>query len=183
MDADAIREWLDALDALSYYDVFRVRPDATTDAIRAGFHVFAEAFHPDVHAWRDPREQAAIGAIFRRGTEAYRVLSDPALRAKYDEALAHGIVRPESLVVEIDGPRASMPPGRLVDKLRTPGARPFVLRAEELLKKGDPKQAKIQLVMAMHMDANNAALEAFAREIDDAIAQKAESEKKSWSRG
>src|SRR5690349_19686223 len=157
MDGGAIRQWLAALDAISYYDLFRVPRDATPDALRGAFHSFAETFHPDVHSWRHPNEQAAIGYIFRRGTEAYRVLSDPMLRPRYDEALANGILRPESLVVEIDAPRATVPPGRLVDKVRAPGARPFVLRAEELLKKGDPKQAKIQLVMAMHMDANNPA--------------------------
>jgi len=176
MDADAIRDWLAALDSLSYYDLFRLAPDATPDALRDGFHAFAESFHPDSHQWRHPSEQIAIGYIFKRGTEAYRVLSDPALRVKYDEALAGGILRPESIVVEMDGPRRSLAPqagaGRLLDKVRTPGARPFVIRAEELRKKGDPKQAKIQLVMAMHMDPKNPAIEAFARELDDEIKAK-----------
>jgi DnaJ-class molecular chaperone len=191
MDADAIRQWLAALDSISYYEIFRVEPKATADAIRAAFHGFAESFHPDVHHWRSPSEQNAIGYIFKRGTEAYRVLSDPHLRARYDEALANGILRPENLVVDLEGPR-SMQPGaggagggagaRLVDRVRTPGARPFVIRAEELKKKGDPKQAKIQLVMAMHMDAKNPALEAFAKELDDAIKAKADEDKKSWKK-
>jgi len=191
MDGEAIRQWLAALDSISYYDLFRVAPQATADDVRRAFHAFAESFHPDVHQWRHPTEQAAIGYIFKRGTEAYRVLSDPHLRGRYDEALANGILRPESLVVEIEAPRSSLAPpsgsfqaagGRLIDKVRTPGARPFVLRAEELKKKGDPKQAKIQLVMAMHMDAKNPALEAFAKELDDAIKAKAEDEKKSWQK-
>jgi DnaJ-class molecular chaperone len=186
MDGIAIRQWLAALDAISYYDVFRLAPGASYDDIRAAFHVFAETFHPDVHRWRHPNEQAAIGIIYRRGTEAYRVLSDPSLRMRYDEALANGILRPENLVVEMDAAPKSLggagvaAAARLVDKLRAPGARPFVLRAEELTKKGDPKQAKIQLVMAMHMDKGNAALEAFAKELDEAIAKKAEEEKNAW---
>jgi curved DNA-binding protein CbpA len=190
MDAMAIRQWLAALDAISYYELFRVPKDATFDAVRVAFHAFAESFHPDVHGWRHPGEQAAIGYIFKRGTEAYRVLSDPLLRARYDEALANGILRPESLIVDLEGPKgrpssgslAPAGPQRLIDKVRAPGARPFVLRAEELLKKGDPKQAKIQLVMAMHMDAKNPALEAFGKELDEAIKAKAESDKKSWQK-
>jgi curved DNA-binding protein CbpA len=187
MDQDAIRQWLATLDSISYYDLFRVAPDVGQDALRHAFHGFAETFHPDVHGWRHPQERAAIGYIFRRGTEAYRVLSDPALRARYDDALANGILRPEQLVVEIEAPRSSMAPPsgvatRLIDKVRSPGARPFVLRAEELFKKGDPKQAKIQLVMAMHMDAKNPALESFAKDLDQAIKIKAEEEKKSWQR-
>jgi curved DNA-binding protein CbpA len=187
MDADSIRQWLAALDAISYYELFRVEPSTPSDGIRDAFHSFAESFHPDVHQWRHPSEQAAISYIFKRGTEAYRVLSDPQLRVRYDEALAGGILRPESLIVDPDGPRSkSMAPGGaggpLVDKVRMPGARAFVLRASELAKKGDPQQAKLQLVMAMHMDAKNPALEAFAKELDAAIKAKAEDAKKAWKK-
>lgn len=191
MDADSIRQWLDALDSISYYELFRVPVDSTADGVRDAFHAFAESFHPDVHHWRHPTEQAAISYIFKRGTEAYRVLSDPQLRVRYDEALASGILRPESLILDPDGPRSrSLAPGggasgaggRLVDKVRTPGARPFVLRVEELAKKGDPQQAKLQLVMAMHMDAKNPALEAYAKELDEAIKAKAADAKKSWTK-
>lgn len=189
MDADAIRQWLAALDSISYYELFRVERNAPSDRIRDAFHDFAESFHPDVHQWRNAMEQNAIGCIFKRGTEAYRVLSDPQLRARYDEALESGILRPESLVIDLDGPRSrSIAPGapggggRLVDKVRSPGARPFVLRVEELAKKGDPQQAKLQLVMAMHMDPKNPALEAYAKELDEAIKSKANDAKNSWKK-
>lgn len=190
MDGLALRQWLAALDSISYYELFRADPKATHDELRVAFHAFAEDFHPDTHRWRHPNEQAAIGKIYRRGTEAWRVLSDPILRARYDEAVANGILRPENLIVEMEGPRSLAPSsgagagggGRLIDKARSPGARPFILRAEELLKKGDPKQAKIQLVMAMHMDKGNAALEAFGKQLDEAILSSAEDDKKSWKR-
>lgn len=191
MDGDAIRQWLSVLDSVSYYDLFRVPRDATPDALRDAFHAFAEDFHPDVHAWRHPNEQAAIGYIFKRGTEAYRVLSDPQLRVRYDEALSNGILRPEQLIVDIDGPRSQRvgTPGggavgghRLSDKVRTPAARAFVLRVEELAKKGDPQQAKLQLVMAMHMDPKNPALEAYGKDLDEAIKAKADEAKKNWKK-
>jgi curved DNA-binding protein CbpA len=181
MDELALRQWIDSLDVISYYDLFGASPSASHDELRSAFHAFAEAFHPDGHRVRTPEEQSAVGQIYRRGTEAWRVLSEPRLRARYDEALANGIVRPEELVVEMDSPRSLAPPSlapRLIDTLRSPGARPFVLRAEELLKKGDPKQAKIQVVMALHMDRDNAALEAFAKHVDEAIAVKAEADRK-----
>ena len=185
MDANAIRQWLAVLDQISYYDLFRLTPSATYDELRGAFHTFAETFHPDVHTWRPENERNAIGYIFKRGTEAYRILSEPGFRARYDEALANGILRPDSLVIDLENPRASIAPGgkqRLIDKIRSPGARPFVLRAEELAKKGDPKQAKIQLVMAMHMDMKNPALEAYAKELDEAIKARAEDEKKNWKK-
>lgn len=175
MDGEALAQWLEALDFITYYELLSASPSASHDDLRRAFHGFAETFHPDVHRWRVPHEQAAIGRIYRRGTEAWRILSDPTLRLRYDEAVANGVVRPENLLVETDTPRSLAPPppsggGRLIDRVRSPGARPFVLRAEELFKKGDPKQARIQLVMALHMDKGNAALEAFAKQLDDAIA-------------
>jgi curved DNA-binding protein CbpA len=150
LDAEAISQWLATLDSISYYELFGVSPDATPDVLRNAFHAFAESFHPDVHHGRHPSEQAAIGAIFRRGTEAYRVLSEPHLRVRYDEALAHGILRPEELVVDPDttrpGASSSGRRGRLSDHVRAPGARPFVLRVEELVTQGDAQQAKLQLL-------------------------------------
>jgi curved DNA-binding protein CbpA len=181
MDGQALRQWLSALDSISYYELFRVEKSATYDELRSAFHAFAASFHPDTHRWRHPNEQAAIGKIYRRGTEAWRVLSDPTLRARYDEAVANGILRPEDLIVEADHGRSLSPAsasGRLIDRVRAPGARPFVLRAEELLKKGDPKQAKLQLVMAMHIDRGNPALEELGKQLDQAIAAKNEASKK-----
>jgi len=188
MDALAIRQWLAAIDAISYYDLFRIAPKASFDDLRVAFHSFAESFHPDVHRWRHPNEQVAIGIIYRRGTEAYRVLSDPVMRQRYDEALANGILRPENLIVELESGKpakgAAAPANApLVDRIRNPGARPFVLRAQELMKGGDPKQAKIQLTMAMHMDRGNPGLEEYAKELDAAIAKKSEADKKNWQKG
>lgn len=185
MDATAIGQWLAVLDQLSYYDMFRLTPHSTHDEIRSAFHEFAEVFHPDGHTWRPVTERNAIGFIFRRATEAYRILAEPGFRARYDEALANGILQPETLVIEFEAPRTSVPPAakaRLIDTIRSPGARPFVIRAEELAKVGDPKQAKIQLVMAMHMDAKNPALEAYAKELDEAIQTKVDDEKKNWKK-
>jgi DnaJ-class molecular chaperone len=187
MDALAIRQWLSSLDALSYYELFRLGERASYDDLRAAFHAFAEIFHPDGHVHRDPSELAAIAYIFKRGTEAYRVLSDPQLRTRYDEALARGILRPESLVVELDASAAKAATARSSsrpsDQLKNAGARPFVLRAEELARNGDPKQAKLQLVMAMHMDPKNAALEAFAKDLEGQIQKKIADDKRSWHKG
>jgi curved DNA-binding protein CbpA len=191
MDAFLLHQWLAALDQISYYELFRVSSTATHDELRAAFHAFAEDFHPDAHAGRPPSEQAAVARIYKRGSEAWRILSDDGLRARYDDALAHGILRPEDLIVERDsmrprtGPPSMSPPGMarpLADQLRAPAARPFVLRAEELLKNGDPKQAKLQLVMALHFDKGNPALEAFGVRIDEAIAEAEKKDAERWSR-
>src|SRR5690349_22684651 len=104
MDRRALEQWLEAVDSITYYELFGIEPSASHDEVRAAFHAFAESFHPDVHLWRRPWEQSAIGHIYRRGTEAFRVLSDPDLRARYDEAVTTGNLHPEELLAEPAGP-------------------------------------------------------------------------------
>jgi DnaJ-class molecular chaperone len=169
MDRDAIRQWLRVLDDLTYYVLLGVAEDATLDRLKEAFHVFAEDFHPDSHLGRLEDEREGVGRIFRRGTEAYRVLADPLLRASYDKWLAEGL--PPSVASR----RSSLPPAkeraqagpkRLEDAIKAPMARPFARRAEELAKAGDFKQAKLQLTMARHYEPNNEALEGFLKELE-----------------
>ncbi|HEY3819256.1 MAG TPA: DnaJ domain-containing protein [Polyangiaceae bacterium] len=163
--------WLAILDELTYYDLFGVRGDATPDDIQAAFHVFCDTFHPDRHMARTPEQRDAVGTIFKRGAEAYAALCDPRLRGQYDEQLA---IRPSPR----PPPRISFSPhsrppslraaanAPLEDSVRSPSARPFARRAEELIGKGDLRQAKLQLVMANHMDPDNEALETALRDLD-----------------
>jgi curved DNA-binding protein CbpA len=169
MDRQAIGEWLRALDGFTYYVLLGVANDASPDELKEAFHAFAETFHPDGHTGRPHDEREGIARIFRRGTEAYRVLSDPPLRAGYDASLAEGVAP------SVASHRSSLPPSReqiqrgpkrLEDTIRAPNARPFARSAEELAKKGDFKQAKIQLTMARHYEPNNPALEAFLKELE-----------------
>ena len=88
MDIEAIRGWLAVIDEVSYYELLGVDPAAGQDQIRRAFHGFAATFHPDSHGVRPADERAAINRIFTRGTEAYRVLTDSALRSRYDEQRA-----------------------------------------------------------------------------------------------
>jgi curved DNA-binding protein CbpA len=168
MDREALADWLRALDELTYYVLLGIPQDASPDELKAAFHAFAETFHPDSHTGRPDDERDALGRIFRRGTEANRVLTDPALRAAYDASLAEGLApavasRKSSLPPSREAPAG---PKRLEDSLRNPTARPFARRAEELAKNGDVKQAKLQLTMARHYEPNNPALEAFLKDLE-----------------
>jgi curved DNA-binding protein CbpA len=167
---ERILAWLEALDELTYYDLFGVSPDATADEIRAAFHAFCDTFHPDRHVARSEEERLGLGTIFKRGTEAYAVLSDEAMRGHYDAQLA---VRTSPTPPRISlSPHSRPPPSRvpgaapLEEQVRSPSARPFARRADELLRAGDVRQAKLQLVMANHMDPDNPALEAALRDVE-----------------
>jgi curved DNA-binding protein CbpA len=172
---DFVFEWLRVLDDLTYYELFAVAANADADDVQRAFHEFCDAFHPDRHVARSSEERVAISAIFKRGTEAYLVLSDEGLRERYDEQLgAKGVVRPPRMSLAHSRPpsRQSVGPRRLEDSSLSPAARPFARRAEELIAAGDFRQAKLQLVMANHMDAGNEALEAALRKVEAKLAER-----------
>ena len=50
--------------------------------------------------------------------------------------------------------------------MRGAAARPFARRAEELIRAGDLRQAKLQLVMANHLDPGNETLSAALMDLE-----------------
>ena len=66
--------------ARDYYIVLGIPRDAGTAAIRSAFRRLALRYHPD-------RSGDADSRIFREVADAYRVLSDPERRARYDRQL------------------------------------------------------------------------------------------------
>lgn len=166
---DLVAAWLSVIDRLTYYEIFGVDRAATADDIRDAFHAFSDTFHPDRHVTRPDEERWGIATIFKRGTEAYMVLSDPLLRSRYDAQIeSQTIEAPPRLQIGLSRPPQahSMGPPKLEDAVKSPVARPFARRAEELVAAGDYRQAKLQLVMANHMDPDNAALEEALREVE-----------------
>jgi DnaJ-class molecular chaperone len=176
MSEEFVFEWLRVLDELTYYELFGIRSEASPDDVRAAFHAFCDAFHPDRHFARPAEERSAVSTIFKRATEAYLVLSDSGLRSHYDASLtADASALPQRISFSS---RSRPPPSRvagaekLEDSVRAPAARPFARRAQELIRAGDIRQAKLQLVMANHMDPQNQALEAALRDVEARLAER-----------
>ena len=170
LESAPLRAWIDVLDELTYYELFGIDATAGADDVREAFHVFCDTFHPDRHFGRVDAEREALSAIFKRGTEAYLVLGDVGLRGHYDAELAS---RPRSVPPRIRfssyaRPPSSQAPGavKVEDAARSAAARPFARRAEELIRAGDLRQAKLQLVMANHLDPDNEVLAGAMREIE-----------------
>ncbi len=185
----SIAQWLSVLDKVSHYELLGVPPGAGADALRRAYQGFAATFHPDAHVHRSPDERASVNTIFKRGTEAFRILSDPQLRAKYEEQRG-GSQAPDSRRVPAP-PASTSPPGltgrpaadapkpgstsnitgRLEDFVKQPRARPFAQQAEALAKKGENQKAKLQLKLALNFDPGNAALEGYLKQLDALIEQ------------
>lgn len=156
---EQLRAWADVLDDSSYYEILDLLELADEEAIRASFKKFSLAFHPDVHvdSTRECRDLAR--RIFQRGAEAYRVLSDPGLRADYDLALAQGRLR-LSEHPGTSGPPASRAPGEgspravktLEDIARTPAAKLNARKADREITQGDFETARRLLKEALAQD-------------------------------
>lgn len=139
---------------LDYYALLGVSASATLDDIKSGFRTFARRFHPDRFAG-DLERMAGAARIYQRGTEAYRVLSNFDQRRAYDAQLGAGKLRldPESARRSVR-PSAGPGPAESV----APRARPFAAQAEQALKAGDTKQARLNFQIAVLHDPNNATL-------------------------
>jgi len=153
-DIERLYEWAAVLDASTYYELLGLLEIADDAAVKIAFHEFALAFHPDVHTDYDPHTADVARRVFQRGAEAYRVLSNPALRPRYDLALAKGQLRLGGSEV----PRvANVGVGaKSLDELcLTASARRFAERADELISQGDLAGAKRELLLALREDGEN----------------------------
>jgi curved DNA-binding protein CbpA len=150
---ELIRQWNEVLGDSTYYEVLGVLEIAGDAAIKQAYHEFALAFHPDTHLGADAETLAQVRRVFQRGVEAYRVLTHPELRQKYDLAVAKGLVRLESSEV-LKRPGAVN--AKSLDELcKTAAARLHAQKADELLNHGDLRGAKRELMLAIHRDGGS----------------------------
>ena len=72
----------------THYEILGLEPTADADAIKKAFRTQIARYHPDkvIHLGNEFQEMAATRAA--ELTVAYKTLSDPALRAEYDEDIA-----------------------------------------------------------------------------------------------
>jgi molecular chaperone DnaJ len=66
----------------NHYETLGVGKDASPEEIKKKYRKLARKYHPDVN----PGDRQAE-ARFKKINEAYRILSDPSLKAKYDAEL------------------------------------------------------------------------------------------------
>ena len=63
--------------ALDYYEILQISPNAEPETVHRVFRLLAQRYHPD-------NAETGNEAQFRALNDAYRVLSDPEQRARYD---------------------------------------------------------------------------------------------------
>lgn len=157
-ESERVQRWAEVLDDSSYYEILGVLEIADDAAIREAFHRFSLAFHPDAHVGADEELLTTVRRLFQRGAEAYRVLSHPDLRVRYDMALAKGHLRLEARDVPV-GPALESDAKPLHELCRSAGAKLSAQKADKLISAGDLAGAKRELEKALEFDGGaNAAL-------------------------
>ena len=134
------------LETLSYYDYLGLAPDTDYVAVRDAFYSRAQRYHPDRYVRGEYGDlRARVYDVFKRMTEAYNVLSDPELRARYGEAMRDG---------EHRLPLAARARRLGVDerKLNNSFARIYLRAANEKLDRGDLTGAWIDVELGLTLE-------------------------------
>jgi len=155
-EREALDLFLRSLERKSYYEILRVSQDADGPAVKEAFHDFSLLYHPDQYV-DSPREVAAIASeIYKRGVEAYRCLSRPQQRQRYDRSLGRGKLRFEASRPSTVPPPAPM---RTIEMCaRTPRGKQLAVKADRLISAGKLDDARVQLVSACQCEPDNAEL-------------------------
>jgi curved DNA-binding protein CbpA len=159
-DDDILRlidDLYDGLPRQSYYAYLGVPDYAEISTLRDAFRVRGSRFHPDRFRGESAETQAKAHAVYRRMSEAFRVLSSPELRKLYQEARAAGRHRLDK------GPRGEWidPPAKVSrpeEAVINSEARRLYLAALDAERLGEPARAWLHLKQALALEPENATL-------------------------
>ncbi len=169
-DAGRIAQWDEVLDDANYYEILGVLPIASQDSIRDAYREFALAFHPDLHAEAEIEVRSKVQRIFRRGAEAYRVLSDGDLRLRYDMGVEAGQLRLD--ISKLPNRSPSLAPGTtrpLPEICKTAAAKVSAKKAARAIDEGDLATARDELKNALNYDGVNPDLQERIEALDIAL--------------
>lgn len=149
----ALENRLSLIEEQSYYEILRLPSGAPLADVKAAFHEFALDVHPDRYVDAEPEDAAVASEIFKRGVEAYKILSNRKTREAYDEGLLAGRLR------YVEGrPKSVAPVARtltLEEIALRPKAKQHALKADRFLAAGRLDDARIALVNAIQEDFDN----------------------------
>jgi len=161
----------DRLDLLDYYTLLGLEPDASAGQIKKAFRRFARRYHPDRFAGGDEEKLARSSQIYRRGSEAYQVLTDPVSRRAYDRVLRVGKVRLTGDEEEREHmrARAAAAPKKREQPIRSPQARAFYQKAAEAARGGRWREAWRAMKTALELEPDNRLLQARLQQIESRL--------------
>ena len=153
----------DKLAKLDYYTLLGIDARASIAEVKRAFRTFARRYHPDRFSDAHPEKRERATAIYRRGSEAYQVLTDPSTRAAYDQALREGRLRLDAatrdrIVRERERPQQAQAP-REGPPIASAEARLYFQKGVEAAHQGDWRRCWQLLQSALELEPGNPFLE------------------------
>ncbi len=158
-----------AIDEMDYYQILRVKDNAFSQEIKNAFFRQSRQFHPDKFYNEDPKVQAMVTKIFKRISEAYKVLSDQEKRVAYTK-LIKGPERNKFLRYNprlIEEAQKSKE-----DEGQTAMGKKYYQMAKMSMQNKDYNSAKINLQLAIKMEPGNQTFKRKLAEAEELIKMK-----------
>lgn len=165
----------DRLDKLDYYTLLGITDGANIEQVRVAFRQFARKYHPDRFAGASLDKRQRADEIFRRGSEAVQVLTDPLAKRAYDMVLRGGLMRltadaRDRAVAKMtirEAPGTDLRGGDTkAVAMSSTQARVFYEKAKEALDEGHTRVAWRHIRSALEHEPDNATLLQLMRKIE-----------------
>jgi curved DNA-binding protein CbpA len=162
----------DPLDLLDYYTLLGVDSSAGAQEIHKAFRKFARRYHPDrFTAGDDPEKRARATQIYRRGSEAYQILTDPVSRRAYDRVLQMGKLRlsteeKEKADAQV---KAAEAPKKKESPIKSPQALAFYNKAADAARNGQWRDAWRSMKTALEIEPANRLLQQRLQQIESRL--------------
>jgi CheY-like chemotaxis protein len=154
------------LDSVDYYKLLQVSRNGTANAIKEAYFSCSMEFHPDRFMRLENLElKAQIYDIFKRMSEAFKVLINPESRARYDDNLS-GSPNAENLRLSepTSGRSTGTPKDPTADAASAAGKK-YLHYAILAQSEGKYRSARMYLSMALQYEPDNEALQLRLEEV------------------
>ncbi len=163
--AEMVSSLAASMDGQSYYELLGVEHDATAERLRAYYLRRSLLLHPDRHQRiKGSPLYSQIVDVYKRINEAYRVLTSPVLRPRYEKALAAGELR----LAETGGRIRALDPEATIQDA---AARKFYRLARQALEAGNPRAARMHLQLARSRARDNEAIGGLLAQVEKRLEQ------------
>lgn len=162
----------DQLDLLDYYTLLAVDSEAGAEEIHKAFRKFARRYHPDrFTTGDDPEKRLRATQIYRRGSEAYQILTDPISRRAYDRVLVMGKMRLSTEEKEQADAQEKVAdaPKKKENPIKSPQALAFYNKAADAARNGQWRDAWRSMKTALELEPANKLLQQRLHQIESRL--------------
>lgn len=163
------------LSSMDYYQTLKLDRRAPLQEVKKAFFRESQAYHPDrFYSSKDQELKDAVMTVYKRIAEAYAVVRDPELRAKYDAQLAAAAAATAAGGSAAAGSaganrldRREAPAVQADPKAKNPQAQKYLQMGLMALRKGDFAGAEMNLKFAANFEPGNDGIQKKLKEAQD----------------